>query len=224
MGEMGDVDLSFQSDLDAPSLWREWRAHVFVDYWNFALAQRRVAFQRRGTTWRVDWQRFPSWLVERAEDELALDYLTQVGTTVFTSFNPSNPNSVQHRNWANGWLGRQPATEVVIYEQQHAPAPTCPACNVEMPTCPKCGTGLAGFQEKGVDTALAISVVEKVLRREIDVAILVTSDSDLIPAVDAARRRGGLVVQAAFPPGGRRLRRRCDAVIDIDAGRSEISL
>ena len=220
---MGDADPSLQNDRDAPILWQRRRAHVFVDYWNFALAQRQVALQRRGVTWRIDWQRFPAWLVERAEDELAFDYLTHVGTIVFTSFNPSNPNSVQHRNWANGWLGRQPATEVVIYEQQRVPAPTCPACNIEMSTCSECGAGLAGFQEKSVDTALAISIVEKALRREIEVAILVTSDSDLIPAVDAAHRRGCLVVQAAFPPGGRRLRRRCDAVIDIDAGRSEIS-
>lgn len=74
-----------------------------------------------------------------------------------------------------------------------------------------------------MDTDLAVHIVEAACKRKIDVAILLTSDSDLVPAVDAARRAGCHVVQAGFPPGGRRLRKRCDAMIDIDAGRGEVS-
>ena len=199
------------------------RAHVFVDHWNFALAQRSVGISKHGRMWRVNWTRLPEWLVREAEKALGSGYLDYAGTTVFTSFNPANPRSVQHRNWATGWLGRQPRVEVIIHQQQRAQPPRCPACNRQVEECPYCGAEMAGYQEKKVDTDLAVRLVEAANRRTVDVAILVTSDSDLIPAVDAARRAGCLVVQAGFPPGGRRLRKRCNAGIDIDAGREEIS-
>lgn len=217
-------DDPFHADAPDSALERYgWRAHVFVDHWNFALAQRRVAIARHGSAWRIDWTRLPQWLVGEAEAALHLDYLEYAGTTVFTSFNPANPRSVQHRNWATGWLGRQPGVEVVIHEQQRGRPPRCPTCNREAPECGYCGSEMAGYQEKRVDTDLAVRIVEAACRRKIEVAILLTSDSDLVPAADAARRAGCQVVQAGFPPGGRRLRKRCDAVIDIDAGRDEIS-
>lgn len=121
-----------------------WRAHVFVDQWNFALAQRRVAISRHGSAWRVDWTRLPQWLVGEAAAALYLDYLEYDGMTVFTSFNPANPSSVQHRNWATGWLGRQPNVEVVIHEQQRGHPPRCPTCNRESPECGYCGSDMAG--------------------------------------------------------------------------------
>lgn len=200
------------------------RAGVFVDYWNFTLAHRRTSRDRRGDVWQVDWTRFPAWLVEQAEVELDLgSALEYAGTTVFTSYNPDNPNSVRHKNWVDGFLRRQRQMRVFMYQQQQQDATRCANCGEEVDACPNCDAPLVSYQEKRVDTGLAVRVAEAARDGTQDVIILLTADMDLIEAVESARRAGCRVVQAAFPPGGSRFGRLCDAVIDIDAGRGEIS-
>lgn len=200
------------------------RAGVFVDYWNFTLAHRHTSLDRRGDVWQVDWTRFPGWLVEQAEAELGLESaLEHVGTTVFTSYNPDNPRSLGHKNWVDGFLRRQRQMRVFMYKQQQRDATRCANCGEEVDVCPKCDAPLVSYQEKRVDTGLAVRVAEAARDGTHDVIILLTADRDLIEAVESARRAGCQVVQAAFPPGGSHLGRLCDAVIDIDAGRGEIS-
>jgi hypothetical protein len=46
-------------------------------------------------------------------------------------------------------------------------------------------------EEKGIDVALALSVVEHVVRDFCDVAILFSHDSDLLPVVETICRTGG---------------------------------
>jgi uncharacterized LabA/DUF88 family protein len=48
-----------------------------------------------------------------------------------------------------------------------------------------------------------------------DVAVLVSSDSDLVPAVEFLDLRGRKVIQAAFPPIGSHLATACRASFDM---------
>ncbi len=50
------------------------------------------------------------------------------------------------------------------------------------------------FHEKGVDILLAVEMIRLVLEKKCDVAYLVSSDTDLVPAVDECKRLGGEVV------------------------------
>jgi len=201
------------------------RAGIFVDFWNFTLSHRRASLDRRGEVWRVDWKRFPQWLVEQARAELGLrSTLEYAGTTVFTSYNPANPRSVGHRNWVDGFLRRQDKMRVFMYEQQQRTTPRCAECGEEIGQCPSCNAPLVAYEEKQVDTGLSVRIAEAARSGDLDVIILLSADVDLMAAVESARRAGRYIVQAAFPPGGQRLARRCHAVIDIDDGRSEISL
>jgi uncharacterized LabA/DUF88 family protein len=50
------------------------------------------------------------------------------------------------------------------------------------------------FHEKGVDILLAVEMIRCVLEKKCDVAYLISSDTDLVPAVDECRRLGGEVV------------------------------
>ncbi len=53
-------------------------------------------------------------------------------------------------------------------------------------------------QEKGVDVQLAISIVENVLLKNCDVAVLISNDSDLAPVVETVcRLRGPACVETA---------------------------
>lgn len=46
-------------------------------------------------------------------------------------------------------------------------------------------------EEKGIDVALALSMVEHVIRDYVDVAILFSHDTDLLPVVESIRRLAG---------------------------------
>lgn len=55
-----------------------------------------------------------------------------------------------------------------------------------------------------------------------DVAVLATSDSDLIPAVEFLNLKGLKVVQAGFPPRGINLATACWASFDVAPQQREI--
>lgn len=63
--------------------------------------------------------------------------------------------------------------------------------------CPKCGQISEVLQEKGVDVRLAIDLVGASDESKGEVGLL-SSDSDLIPAVDRVNRSGGKVVYICF--------------------------
>lgn len=66
-------------------------------------------------------------------------------------------------------------------------------------SCPHCGTPTERYVEKGVDVELSLDMLCRYLAGEYDIAVLVTHDSDFLPAIDAVRRAGGRVELVAFP-------------------------
>jgi hypothetical protein len=64
----------------------------------------------------------------------------------------------------------------------------------------------APAQEKGIDVALAIDVVAMALREEYDAAIVVSSDTDLMPAIETVYTGRLGHVELATWAGARRLR------------------
>jgi uncharacterized LabA/DUF88 family protein len=56
-----------------------------------------------------------------------------------------------------------------------------------------------------------------------DIAVLATSDSDLVPAVEFLDVKGLKVIQAGFPPTGANLATKCWASFDVGVQRSEIA-
>lgn len=55
-------------------------------------------------------------------------------------------------------------------------------------TCPLCGGRFVRYEEKETDVALGVHLVELVSQDLCDTAVLVSGDSDLVPAIVAARR------------------------------------
>ena len=64
--------------------------------------------------------------------------------------------------------------------------------------CKNCGSKDYRYQEKGVDVGVAVSMVEDALMNAVDRIILVSSDTDLIPAVLCAKRAGKNVTYVGF--------------------------
>ena len=67
--------------------------------------------------------------------------------------------------------------------------------------CDKCGHPAYHPQEKKTDVNIATSLICDALEEKYDTAILVTGDSDLVPAIQAAKRlRPAKRFIVAFPP------------------------
>lgn len=68
--------------------------------------------------------------------------------------------------------------------------------------CWSCGTQWITYEEKESDVNLAIALVEDAALDRFDTALVISGDSDLVPAVRAAKRlRPQTEVVAVFPPG-----------------------
>jgi hypothetical protein len=69
-------------------------------------------------------------------------------------------------------------------------------------TCPSCGDRIVTFEEKETDVAIGTTMAAMVCADECDTVVLVTGDTDLLPAIRVAReRRGDTCLAALFPLG-----------------------
>lgn len=68
-------------------------------------------------------------------------------------------------------------------------------------TCRTCGSAWTHYEEKETDVNIATAIVADAAAGHADTALIVSADSDLVPAVRAARTvNPSLFLAAAFPP------------------------
>ena len=85
----------------------------------------------------------------------------------------------------------------------------CRSCGAETSACANCGAALAIAAEKGVDAALVTDLLSLAWQRAYDVAVLVSGDSDYIPAVEYVQSQGLKVINAAWTAHGHQLQGAC---------------
>lgn len=54
------------------------------------------------------------------------------------------------------------------------------------------------YHEKGVDVQIAVNMVRGAIKNEYDICYLISSDTDLLPAIKTAREEGKKVIYVAF--------------------------
>lgn len=89
-------------------------------------------------------------------------------------------------------------------------------------SCASCGAGWTAYEEKETDVSIATALIEDAVQDRYDVALLVSADSDLCPAVAATKRLcPDKLVVAVFPPGRHSadLQRAVDGFVTIGASR-----
>lgn len=217
------IEASSNPDPGLPHLPLRTRFRLFVDFWNLQLTlNQRHEFQlkregRSAEILRIDWTKLPSVLVSEAATLMGVANPQYEGTSIFTSYNPGNERDKGHHKWATTWLDRQPGIQVKCYERRDIGPPRCPVCHREITTCPHsdCGQPQRRSTEKGVDTAIATDMIRFAWERSYDVAVLVSSDADLVPAAEFLDLKGIRVVQAGFPPHGSHLARACWGHLDL---------
>ncbi len=203
------------------------RLRVFVDYWNLQLTineREGAASGQVDARFQIDWRALPPWLARKAAEATGLANYTFEGAIIYASDDPNTLEGRKFKNWVTSWLNRQPGIQVLCYARQPKNPPRCTTCHQQITHCPRpeCGQRIAGTGEKGVDTAIATDMIRLAWEDAYDVAVLASSDADLVPAVKFLDQKGRKVVQAGFPPKGVNLATACWASFDIFQHREEI--
>lgn len=202
------------------------RIRIFVDYWNFQLTLNEREGHATGqddVRFKVDWRGLPIWLAQKAAEVTKIGNYSFEGAIIYASHNPNSSEGRNFNNWATSWLNRQPGIQVQCHARQPRNPPHCPTCHRSIASCPHhgCGAQLAGTIEKGVDTAIATDMIRLAWEDAYDIAVLTSSDADLVPAVHFLDQKGRKIIQAGFPPSGVQLATSCWASFDIFRHREE---
>lgn len=64
--------------------------------------------------------------------------------------------------------------------------------------CKNCGAKDLRFQEKGVDVGIAVDMIEDSYDDDVQKLVLISSDTDLIPAIKSVKRRNKQVIYIGF--------------------------
>lgn len=199
---------------------------VFVDFWNFQLSLNRKEAKTRGVLdyrFLVDWRGLGPWLARKACEVAEIPDHSFQGIIIYTSYDPRTPDGTKFHKWAVG-LNRQAGIRVECRERKPRSKLRCPSCYKEIDYCPhpSCGKKIVSSVEKGVDTLIATDMIRLAWEDAYDLAVLATSDSDLVPAVEFLNVKGRRVIQAGFPPVGIKLASTCWASFDVFKSRGEI--
>lgn len=104
---------------------------------------------------------------------------------------------------------------MIAKERKAKTPPTCPTCHQLITICPHCNNRMVGTIEKGIDTAIVTDMISLAWEGAWDMAILVSSDRDFMPAIEFLTIKGRQVINVHFPPMGMDLARACWASIDL---------
>jgi len=193
-----------------------YRVRIFVDFWNFQLSWNDHLTSQK----QCDWPRVPAHLLNLTRQALATAGITEPlaleETRVYASYNPSSPADGKLRDWLSNFLDRQPSFRVFSFQRKDKPAAFyCRECQTQFTACPSCGRPLLRSREKGVDAAIVTDLLSLAWENAYDVAVLVSSDADMIPCVERIQEKGFKVVNATWPRRGMDLARVCWACFDI---------
>lgn len=185
------------------------RARVFIDYWNFQLN-----WNERAEDARCDWVSLPRALIRSVERVLDGVELSHEGTLIYASVDPANENLL---GWLETFLSRQTGFVVRIARLlRRQRAVRCASCGCETEACPECGEPLTVTTTKGLATQMVVDMMSLCNGGGCDVPILVSSDTELAPAVRYLVDRGVKVIHAGWRDVGGELTREAWASVELD--------
>lgn len=195
------------------------RVRIFIDFWNFQISWNQF-HEKRGNPKedsRISWETvLPKVLVARANPGGLYS-----GTHVYASTDPDRPGGLgRFLHAMDGFDGYN----VVVKERRPTtPGVRCNACKVHTRECPSCGALLRRTVEKGIDATLLTDLIRSTIDDTYDQAILITEDSDFVPAVNFIQERWGKqIVHAFFRGKSDELRNACWKHIFIDDMMSDL--
>jgi hypothetical protein len=191
-----------------------YRTRVFIDFWNFTLNWRD-----RTSGARIDWPAVPRVLLDEARKKFEVagitDGLRLEETLVYASYATTDKKL---SGWLDSFLDRQPSFNVKKrVRKAKRRAVHCTGCGLDNEKCQGCGEPFTWAPEKGVDTAIVTDLLSLAGEDAYDVAVLLSSDADFVPAVEWIQARGRKVINATWANHGFDLKKSCWAEIELDA-------
>lgn len=191
------------------------RVRLFIDFWNF-----QINWNERAGSTRCAWDRLADVLVEAGENlygsrakSLSLDFLE---ARIYASVDPLSEKDKSLRNWLDGSLNRVPGYHVEARPRKRKRLVVdCTQCGKRWDRC-ECGTPFTKSVEKGIDTAIVTDLLGLAWEDAYDIAILVSSDADFVPAVNHVQRKGRRVINATWKNMGHNLAKACWASLQLD--------
>lgn len=189
------------------------RVRVFIDYWNVQLTLNE---KEGNPKVKIDWKSIGTILAHEAAKLANVDTnYSYDGVVIYGSYNPQTTGGRIHKKWITNFLDRQPGVQVQCLERKTKNPPKCPVCHKAIEKCPFCDEKMIGTIEKGVDTFIVTDMIRLAWEDAYDIAVLASSDGDLVPAVEFIISKGLKVIQAGFPPSGVNLATSCWASFDM---------
>lgn len=193
-----------------------YRTRVFIDFWNFSLNWR----DRAGGA-RIDWPAVPRVLLDESKKKLEAagvhETLALEETLVYASYNPKAEGDRKLKGWLDTFLDKQPSFRVnTRVRKAKARKIHCPACGQDNEACQHCSEPYRWAPEKGVDTAIVTDLLSLASEDAYDVAVLLSSDADHVPAVEWVQDHGRKVMNATWSHHGFDLAKTSWAAIELD--------
>ncbi len=196
------------------------KLRIFIDYWNLQLNWN----QRMGHDVRLDWEKLPISLKAAAESAAGLPSHQYEGTRLYASHDPTNVKQSKFKPWIDSYLDRLPGYIVILKERRSKKKPVhCRNCGNKIEKCPECKQEYSHSVEKGVDGAIITDLFSFAWDEAYQTAVLVSSDSDFIPAVEKIQDRGIKVINATWKGSGRHLAKAAWASFFIDSLTDQIT-
>ena len=193
----------------------EYRTRVFLDFWNFQLNWNQRCQKQ------CDWVKLPHELIAKTksitssfldEDSVCFEEIR-----VYASIDKNNPNDTALNKWLYTFLDMQTGFGVFIRERKSKQKQIhCKNCNKTFSVCPECDSEFKSSLEKGVDSAIVTDLFTLFLEDAYNIGILVSSDSDYIPAVEKLQDKGIKIINASWKNYGYELSKKCWASFHID--------
>ena len=113
---------------------------------------------------------------------------------------PTRPGrEVKLKNWLHNFLDKQPGIRVFAVERHWKKhAIHCRFCGANFAICPDCAADLGRSAEKTVDSRIVTDMLSLTLEGGYDIALLLSSDRDFLPAVERLQSKNFKVVNATW--------------------------
>ncbi|HTV90132.1 MAG TPA: hypothetical protein VME41_14050 [Stellaceae bacterium] len=172
---------------------------LVADFWNFQLRwneNMRPENVRDGPL-RLAWERVPSVVMGELPAIFGTsDPLAFKGISVFASIDPRSGSRDAGLKRYLHWLNTQTGFDVHVRDRR-----------AKKDDCPHCGKDIDRMVEKGVDASVVNALYEGAINNSYDIAVLLSNDTDHIPAIRTVQDRlNKQIVHLAFKRGGDEVR------------------
>lgn len=174
---------------------------LFIDFWNFQLAWNRSMKPEPGAELpyvRISWKSLPQVLIGELPSVLGPSAsMLYKGTQVYASVDPAaGSRDEKLRGFLHNTLGQMTGYQVQVQDRRH-----------KEEQCPHCSQAIRRKVEKGVDTAIVTDLFGGAINNAYDIALLVSNDSDFVPAIRTIQDRlNKQIIHVGFRHGGDHVR------------------